>query len=110
MPSAEFTAAAGVTSPVIAIVNGISQVVEAEVEADGTENLEEVKKTATDGEALPPSIPDETFQERACMNDNYSSGQQYLPQGRAEQDNFQGNSERCHSGGGGSMAFNEGKD
>lgn len=69
---------------------------------------EKVTKAITDVEAWLPSVPDEVFQEGSYTNNNYGTGQQYIAQGDAEQNNFQGNSRQYHSGGG-SQTFNEGE-
>jgi len=69
---------------------------------------EKVTKAITDVDAWPPSVPDEVFHEGSYRNNNYGAGQQYIAQGNAEQNNFQGDSRQYHSGGG-SQTFNESK-
>jgi hypothetical protein len=68
---------------------------------------EKVAKAITDVAAWPPSVPDDVFQEGTYTNINYGTGQ-YIAQGDAEQNNFQGDARQYHSGGG-SQTINEGK-
>jgi len=68
---------------------------------------EKVAKAITDVAAWPPSVPDDVFQEGVYTNINYGTGQ-YIAQGDAEQNNFQGEARQYHSGGG-SQIFNESK-
>lgn len=68
---------------------------------------EKVTKAITDVVAWPSSVPDDLFQDRSYTNFNYGTGQ-YISQGGAEQNNFQGEARQYHSGGG-SLTINEGK-
>jgi len=68
---------------------------------------EKVAKAITDVADWPPSVPDDVFQDGNYTNINYGSGQ-YISQGGAEQNNFQGEARQYHSGGG-SQTINEGK-
>jgi len=68
---------------------------------------EKVIKAITDVVAWPPSVPDDVFQEGTYTNNNYGTGQ-YIAQGDAEQNNFQGEARQYHTGGG-SMTIHEGK-
>jgi N-terminal domain on NACHT_NTPase and P-loop NTPases len=60
---------------------------------------EKVARAITDVAAWPPSVPDDVFQEGTYTNINYGTGQ-YISQGGAEQNNFQGEARQYHSGGG----------
>jgi hypothetical protein len=69
---------------------------------------EKVAKAITDVAAWPPSVPDDVFQDGTYTNNNYGTGDQYISQGSAEQNIFQGEARQYHSGGG-SQTINEGK-
>jgi hypothetical protein len=67
---------------------------------------EKIAKAITDVAAWPPSVPDDIFQDGTHANTNYGTGQ-YISQGGAEQNIFQGGSRQYHSGG--AQTINEGK-
>lgn len=68
---------------------------------------EKVAKAITDVAAWPHSVPDDVFQEGTHTNINYGPGQ-YIAQGDAEQNNFQGQARQFLTGGG-PQTVNEGK-
>jgi len=68
---------------------------------------EKVAKAIVAVEAWQNSVPDSEFQEGTYTNINYGTGQ-YIAQGDAEQNNFQGEARQYHSGGG-ALTVNESK-